>query len=55
MTVEGCPQDLVVIQLLREFPGYTRRTLLQEPAPFIRRALRYLHKEHLYRKQEARG
>lgn len=30
------------MQILQEFPGYTRATLLQEPAAFVERMVKYL-------------
>lgn len=35
--VIGCPEDLQVIAILHDFPGYTRKTLLEEPAAFVAR------------------
>lgn len=31
------PDELIILQLLRELPGYTRRELLAEPAYIIER------------------
>jgi len=38
------------MMLLKAFPGYTRQTLLREPAAFVERMRRFLHKEYLHNK-----